>query len=65
MAGMVSREFIVAPGDVLTLKLEHVTEFASRCPEQYAAVLECAAFVNWSRMEAGEPPIMALSLFKQ
>lgn len=52
---------VVPPGDVLTLQLESGRDFAQRCPEQYAALVECSAFVNWSRIEAGERPIVALS----
>ena len=49
------------PGDVLTLQLEDCREFAARCPEIYQALADCAAFVNWRRIEVGERPILALS----
>lgn len=52
---------VVAPGDVLTLQLDEGRTFARRCPEQYTALIECAAFVNWRRIEAGDRPILALS----
>ena len=32
------------------MELEDVDEFARRCPEQYAAIIECAAFVNWRKV---------------
>ena len=51
----------VGPGDVLTLQLDEGSAFASRCPEQYAAMIEAAAFVNWRRIEGGLRPILALS----
>lgn len=51
----------VRPGTVLVLVLEGVAGFAERCPEQYSALLECAAFVNWRRRERGEPAVLALS----
>jgi hypothetical protein len=54
----------VAPGQVVALQLEHVGDFSSRCPEQYAALVECSAFVNWRRIELGQPPVLALSFFK-
>jgi len=54
----------VQPGAVLTLQLENVSDFASRCPELYAAVVECAAFVNWRRIEQGENAVVALSYFR-
>jgi Barstar (barnase inhibitor) len=53
----------VPPGEVLVLQLDHVSDFSSRCPEQYAAVVECAAFVNWRRIEVGENAILALSFY--
>ena len=35
---------VVEADDVLTLLLDDVTSFAVRCPEQYEAILEGAAF---------------------
>jgi hypothetical protein len=52
---------VVLPGDVLTLQLDEGRVFAQRCPEQYAALIECAAFVNWRRIETGARPIVTLS----
>ena len=52
---------VVAAGDVLTLQLDEGRAFAERCPEQYASLIACAAFVNWRRIEAGDRPILALS----
>ncbi len=51
-------------GGVVILQLEHVNDFARRCPEQYAATIECAAFVNWRKNEVGEPAVLALSFYK-
>ncbi|MBN9517362.1 barstar family protein [bacterium] len=51
-------------GCALTLQLDGVTAFAARCPEQYAALVECVAFVNWRRTTAGEGAVLALSYFK-
>jgi len=61
-AGMTT--IIVGAGDVLTLQLNVIDEFADRCPEQYAALIECAAFVNWRRIEVGERPIITLAFHK-
>lgn len=55
------RNIVVAPDDVLTLQLLEATSFAERCPEQYAAIVECSAFVNWSRIHDGARPIIAPS----
>jgi hypothetical protein len=41
------RNVVVPAGEVLTLELDGVASFAKRCPEQYAAVVESSAFVNW------------------
>lgn len=55
----------VPEGHALALQLDHVDDFARRCPEQYDAIIECAAFVNWRRIEQGSPAVLALSFFKQ
>jgi hypothetical protein len=47
------RNVVVPAGEVLTLELDGVASFAKRCPEQYAAVVESSAFVNWRRIEQG------------
>ena len=52
------------PGGVVTLQLEYVAGFAERCPDQYDAIVECAAFVNWRKTEVGEPAVLALSFRK-
>ena len=51
-------------GRVLTLELDGVDGFADRCPEQYRAVVDCCAFVNWRRIEVGEPAVLALSYYR-
>ena len=51
----------VEPGDLVCISLESAADFKMRCPEQYHAFVECAAFVNWRRIEIGEPPILVLS----
>lgn len=51
----------VEPGDLVCISLEGAADFKVRCPEQYHAFVECAAFVNWRRIEIGEPPILVLS----
>lgn len=48
-------------GDVLTLQLSNCREFRARCSEIYQALIDSAAFVNWRRIELGDPPILALS----
>lgn len=53
---------IHAPADgVLVLHLESARDFAARCPEIYAALIECSTFVNYRRLEIGEGPVLCLS----
>src|SRR5450432_390082 len=47
----------VAPGELVTLKIDDAPDFVRRCPEQYRAMIECAAFVNYRRVDIGEPPV--------
>ena len=54
----------VPAGGVVTLHLDGVDKFASRCPEQYAALIECAGFVNWRRSSTGEAAVLALAFHK-
>jgi hypothetical protein len=54
----------VQPGGLVTLVLDHAGDFASRCPEQYAGLVECAAFVNWRRVERGRGAVLALAFHK-
>jgi RNAse (barnase) inhibitor barstar len=55
----------IEPGQVLTLALEDAESFKTKCPEQYAAIVECSAFVNWLRSQQGLPAVLALSYFVQ
>ncbi len=47
--------------DVVVLHLEHVTALRETQREIYDAIIEGAAFVNWRRIDLGEPAILALS----
>jgi RNAse (barnase) inhibitor barstar len=53
----------VKPGEVLVLHLDHVDELLQRFPEAYNAIIESSAFVNYRKIEVGEPPVLALSFF--
>lgn len=59
-AGMLAEA--VPRGGLLTLHVEGGADFKGRCPEQYDALIECAAFVNSRRIEDGEEPVLALLL---
>ncbi len=54
--------FTVAPGELFHLEVSDTKDFAQRLPEICQAFLEGTAFVNWRRVEQGEPPILALVL---
>lgn len=54
-----------SPGSVVTLELSDATDFASRCPELYEALVECSAFVNYRLVESGASPVLALSYWKK
>ena len=49
------------PKGIVLLKVLNSRDFAKRCPEQFAALNECSAFVNWRRREQGNAPVLALS----
>lgn len=50
----------ILPGEILVLEIGDPLDFRNRCPEHYAALIECSAFVNFRRCEVGEPPVLAL-----
>lgn len=50
-------------GKVLTIELSHASEFKKRCPDQFEALVDCAAFVNWRRIEQGDSTVLALSYY--
>jgi RNAse (barnase) inhibitor barstar len=50
-------------GKVITIELGNVREFKSRYTEQFAAVIECTALVNWRLIQAGQQPVLALSFY--
>ena len=49
------------PGGVVVLQIDRAADLGRRCPELYLAILDRAAFVNWRRIEHGEPPVLALA----
>lgn len=52
----------VASDELAVLEITGVNEFRARCQEQYDALIECSAFVNYRCVEVGERPILALIL---
>ena len=53
----------IPSGEVLVLHLDNAQDFARRCPDLYTDLVECAAFVNYRRIEAGQSAVLALSFF--
>lgn len=51
----------VQPGELVCIALNGAAEFKAQCPDQFQAFVECAAFVNWRRLEMGEPAILVVS----
>ena len=52
----------VRPGELLTLQIDDASDFSVRCPEQFKALMECTAFVNYRRVEIGGTPVISLLL---
>lgn len=52
----------VGRGGLLVMELDKTTEFERRCPEQYRALLDCTAFVNFRRRQVGDAPVLAVLL---
>jgi len=47
-------------GELLTLRIPDAPAFRKRCPEQYEALIECTAFVNYRRVEEGIGAVLSL-----
>jgi RNAse (barnase) inhibitor barstar len=54
--------FTLAPGELFHLEVADTKDFAIRLPEIFQALIEDSAFVNMRRVQAGEPPVLALVL---
>jgi hypothetical protein len=53
----------VQPGEVLVVAVQNAAELKSRCPELWGELLEAAAFVNWRRLDAGQPAILSIAAY--
>ncbi len=51
------------PGEVITIELLNVKAFSVRCPEEFAVFIDAAGYVNWRRLELGQPPIISFAFF--
>ena len=54
--------FRVAPGDVVSVRLDGAARLKESQPEIWLTLLEMAAFVNWRRLERDEAAILALAI---
>jgi hypothetical protein len=52
----------VGEGNLLTLRIDSAPDFKQRCTDQFEALIECAAFVNYRRLQGGSTPVLALML---
>jgi hypothetical protein len=52
-------------GGMLVLSLSDATDFAARCPDIFDALIDSVAFVNYRRMDVGEPPVLAMSFWRR
>ena len=52
------------PGTLITIEITNAKSLERRCPEQFSALVDCIAFVNWRRIESGGQPVLTLSYFK-
>jgi hypothetical protein len=51
----------VFPGQVALLALDHVDDPDQPRSEPLRKLLDVVAFVNWRRLEMGQPPVLALA----
>ena len=51
----------IRKGEFLVLRITHVEELKTNAMDIYLALVECSAFVNRSRMEVGDLPLLILS----
>lgn len=47
--------------DTLVIELINSNELKQRCPDLYSAILECAAFVNFRKIESNEQSMIAIA----
>jgi hypothetical protein len=51
----------VLPGQMALLVIEHTQEMGKPAAAQVKALADAAAFVNWRRLEKGQPPVLAVA----
>ncbi len=50
------------PGGVIVVQLDHSESLKSRAPEVMHAILEDGAFINFRRLQSGDPPNLLISM---
>ena len=51
-------------GKTIILELQNINSLVKNNEEIYKAIIECAAFVNFRKLEVGEPAVLTLSYNK-
>jgi len=51
----------VLPGEIAVLLLEHTAGLSKKAVEQMKALVDAISFVNWRRLEKGQPAVLALA----
>jgi hypothetical protein len=51
----------IESGETLTVLIENAGALKERCPEQFSALVECAAFVNYRCTQNDQPALIALA----
>jgi hypothetical protein len=54
----------VFPGQVALLVLDHAAALPKQQAAQVKALVDVVAFVNWRRLEKGQPPVLAVAYEK-
>jgi RNAse (barnase) inhibitor barstar len=51
----------ILPGEVVVLVLEHAAGLNKKAAEQVKSLTDAVAFVNWRRLERGQPAVLAMA----
>lgn len=51
----------VRPGEVALLVLDHIDTNGKQIDRHVKSLLDAIAFVNWRRLETGQPPVLAVA----
>ena len=53
----------VAPGAVVTILIENAEAMKRQCPNEFQAMNDCAAFVNYRRASKGKAPVLSMAYY--